>query len=251
MGIRQFFEILLGMSGQGVAAPATEMQRWQHALSGGTQARRQGDFAQADEIYNEILQEVRRAGNPIAEATVLGHIGALRTEEQRWEDAEQALDEAQVIADRQRNPVLTAAVMNDRGNYFAARGNQARAQEVLSQALVEARRGLDLRLTAHILGHLADLYLAEHNASYARRLLEEADELTDFQTPSYVGRLGEAAIATGQTSRGTAGWYRLCASPTRWATATRKSAGRRLWRAATARMASIRRLAAFISARPG
>ena len=124
MGIRQFFEILLGMGGQGVAAPATEMQRWQHALSSGTQARRRGDFAQASEIYDEILQEVRRVGNPMAEATVLGHIGALRTDEKRWEDAEQALDEALTIAHRESNPVLTAAVMNDRGNYFAARGSR-------------------------------------------------------------------------------------------------------------------------------
>ena len=92
--------------------------------------------------------------------------------------------------------------MNDRGNYFAARGEQARAQEIFSQALVEARRGLDSRLTAHILGHLADLYMAENNASYARRLLEEANQLTHFQSPSHVGRLGEAAIATGHDVEG-------------------------------------------------
>jgi tetratricopeptide (TPR) repeat protein len=202
MGIRQFFEILLGIGDQNAAAPATEMQRWQHALSGGAQARRRGDFDEAGEIYDEILQEVRQAGNPMAEATVLGHIGTLYTEAQRWKDAERVLDEALVIARQHHNPVLLAAVLNDRGNYYVARGETAQAQEVFNEALNEARHGLDSRLTAHILGHLADLYMAENNASYARRLLEEANQITHFQTPAYVGRLGEAAIATGHDVEG-------------------------------------------------
>ncbi len=201
MGLRRFFEILFGLNAS-TPEPASEMQRWQIALSQGMQARRQGDYASAQAVFDDVLAQARQAHNRVAEATALGHIGALNTERQRWDEADRVLQEAVSLARAQADPVLLAAVLNDWGDCLAARGEKMRAQEVFGEALAEARKGTDSRLLAHVLGRLADLYLEDNNASYARRLAEEACQLTHYQTPGHVGRLGEAAIATGHEADG-------------------------------------------------
>lgn len=201
MGFRRFFEALLGIDSDS-PQPVTEMQRWQNTLLGGSKLRRQGKFEEALPIFEAVLAEARDVPNPIAEATVLGHIGALYTDQRRWDEAEAVLAEAVGIARDQDNPMLLAAVLNDQGHYLLARDDQEAAQLVYEEALSQARRGTDSQLTAHVLAGLAEIYLAEQNASYAHRLLEEANQLTRFQVPAFVGKMGEAALALGHDVEG-------------------------------------------------
>lgn len=201
MGFRRFFEALLGLDTDS-PQPVTEMQRWQNTLLGGSKLRQQGKFDEALPIFETVLTEARAARNQVAEATVLGHIGALYTAQSRWEDAEAVLNQAVEIARGQENPLLLAAVLNDQGHYLMVREDIATAQRVYEEALAQARRGADPQLTAHVLVGLAEIYMAEHNASYAHRLLEEANQLTRFQVPNFVGKMGEAALALGHEVEG-------------------------------------------------
>ncbi|MBN1967018.1 MAG: tetratricopeptide repeat protein [Anaerolineae bacterium] len=202
MGLRNFFEILFGVQSS-APAPASEMHRWQGMLTEGKQARLRGEYAQALEIFEQILQEARQMLNPTAEATILGHIGAVYVDQERWEDAERVLGQAVDIAQAERNPMLLAAVHNDWGDYWLARGEQRQAEDAYTQSLEYARQGgSDPNLTAHVLGQLADVYMTQDNASYARRLLEEANQLTRYQMPAYLGRLGLATIAMGHSADG-------------------------------------------------
>ncbi len=201
MGFRRFFEALLGLDSE-APRPVTEMQRWQNALVGGSNLRRQGKFEQALHAFEAVLAEAEQSGNAVAKATVLGHIGALYTDQQRWDDAEHTLTEAVDIARVQENSMLLAAVLNDYGHYQLAHEDRAAARETYEEALTHARQGNDGQLTAHILSGLAGIYLEENNASYAHRLLEEANQLTRFQVPAFVGQMGQAALALGHEADG-------------------------------------------------
>ncbi len=201
MSFRKFVDVLLGLD-RATPAPATDLQRWQNVLLNGTRQRQQGQYEEARRTFEAVLEEARAAGNRVAEATALGHLGALHTERKQWAAAEQALDEALAIAREQGNAVLLAAVLNDRAHFLQAKGERQAAQEVFEEALTYARQGTDTHLTAHILAELSDLYLEDNNASYAYRLLEEANQLTGHQLPALVGRLGKAALAIGREVEG-------------------------------------------------
>ncbi len=200
MGFRKFFEILLGFDTP--PPPPTEMQRWQDILVDGAHKRHLKQYDAALLVFEGVLAEARQAGDRVAEATALGHIGATYTDQARWEEADNALNTAVAIAREQHNPMLLAAVLNDRSQSLLARGDASAARQSFEEALSYARQSTDPRLTAHILAGLADLYLADNNASYARRLLEEANQLTQYQLPAVLGRLGEAEIAAGREAEG-------------------------------------------------
>jgi tetratricopeptide (TPR) repeat protein len=201
MDFRKFFSTLFGLDDD-APPPATEMQRWQGILLAGTKLRRKGQYDEALKVFEDVLTEVQQANNPVAEATVLGHIGALHTDQQRWDAAETALRQAVGIARSEQNPVLLGAVLNDWANYLQSRGETLDARKSFEEALTNARQGNDPNLTAHVLANLADMFMAEQNASYAHRLLEEANQLTHHQIPAYVGRLGEAAVEIGHEVEG-------------------------------------------------
>ena len=233
MGLRSFFEILLGLSGAGdvSSGPVTEMQRWQGMLNNGNRLRQQGRHDEALEVFDHVLAEARQAQNITAQATVLGHIGAVYTERHQWEEAERVLREALALARQHDNPVLMAAVLNDLGTFLLEKGDRDAALEAFSEALPYARRGTDPILTAHILSKLADCYMDAQNASYARRLWEEANQLTRYQMPYYLGRLGEATVANGQEQEG----HRLIVQALRLAHALGKEEEEVRWANALAR----------------
>ncbi|MBN2471661.1 MAG: tetratricopeptide repeat protein [Anaerolineae bacterium] len=201
MGFRRFFEALLGVDSE-APRPVTEMQRWQNALVAGSNLRRQGKAGEALQAFEAVLAEAEASGNAVAKATALGHIGALFTDQRRWDDAARVLGQAVEIAREQQNPTLLAAVLNDYGQYQLAREEHLAARESYEEALTHAREGNDNQLTAHILAGLAGIYLEENNASYAHRLLEEANQLTRFQVPAFVGQMGQAALALGHEADG-------------------------------------------------
>lgn len=201
MGLRRFVDALLGLD-KVAPAPVADLQRWQSVLLSGTRQRQQGQYEEALRTFEGVVEEARAAGNRVAEATALGHLGALHTERRQWAAAGEALDRALAIAREQHNPVLLAAVLNDRAHFLQAKGERQTAQETFEEALVYARQGTDSTLTAHILAELSDIYLDDSNASYAYRLLEEANQLTHHQVPAFVGRLGKAAVAVGREVEG-------------------------------------------------
>ena len=128
MAFRRFFEALLGLDSE-APQPITEMQRWQNALVIGSNLRRQGKFEEALHAFDAVLAEAERSGNAVAKATVLGHIGALYTDQQRWDEAERVLTEAVGIARQKDNPMLLGAVLNDYGQYQLAHNGLWRHHE--------------------------------------------------------------------------------------------------------------------------
>ncbi len=201
MGFRKFVDVLLGLD-KDTPAPVNTLQRWQNVLLTGSRQRQMGQYEDAQRTFQAVLGEARAVGNRMAEATALGHLGALYTERKQWAAAEEALDQALAIAREQQNSTLLAAVLNDRAHFLQAKGERPAAQEAFEEALTYARQGTDAHLTAHILAELSDLYLEDSNASYAYRLLEEANQLTHHQVPAFVGRLGKAAVAIGREVEG-------------------------------------------------
>lgn len=124
---------------------------------------RRGDWIEARELLRQL--ENLTTGPHIA--YVKGALGVLAQAQEQWDEARRYYEEARELAAQ-----------------HGAVGAEGRA-----------------------LGHLADTYMQESNASYAVHLLKEAlvklDESGDIELSSYfVGRLGQALVATGQDTEG-------------------------------------------------
>lgn len=126
---------------------------------------KQGEWEKARVLLQDLRERVAQDTSQVAH--VISSFGLLAQEQGKWDDARSHYEEARRIAKE-------AGVL----------GAEGRAQ-----------------------GYLADTYLREGNASYSVHLLRDAviklDTTGDIELNSYfVGRLGEALIATGQEDEG-------------------------------------------------
>jgi tetratricopeptide (TPR) repeat protein len=171
-------------------------------------------LARRNEDYDRALSALDRAMRIADEekdtpsVTVIGlHQADILIEQGEYTEAEQLLQTVQQTAEAVNQPGFTAYALvsmgmlcQERGEWDNAREQYEQAREIAAEANAEGAEG-------RALGHLADVYLHEQNASYAVHLLQESlpklNAAGDLEMSSYfVGRLGQAMMATGQETEG-------------------------------------------------
>lgn len=166
------------------------------------------------------------------------HQGDVLTKQGEWEKATVLLTDLreQVAHDaRQIAHVISSfgLLAQEQGNWDEARTHYEEAHKMAKDSGVLGAEG-------RAQGYLADTYLREGNASYGVHLLREAvvklEATGDIELNSYfVGRLGEALIATGQENEG----RQLIGRALRIAEHMKNYRYERLWRIALAQQAMI------------
>jgi tetratricopeptide (TPR) repeat protein len=155
---------------------------------------------QADQMAGEFADKTTSVVVRLQRADIL-------TRQQRHDEAELLLREIHTEAAQMHEPIPQAYALIGLGVIVMERGDPEAARNYFEQARRTAGEARAAGVEGRAMGYLADIYLNEGNASYALYLLREAlpklNSSGDIELSSYfVGRLGEAMIATGQTQDG-------------------------------------------------
>jgi tetratricopeptide (TPR) repeat protein len=200
------FERIASLVGLDInAVPRPELVELRNILDEGRQRKRTEVYDEALRQFDEALALARTLQDKSVVPIVQLHRADVFIRQERWDEADAVL--SQLEAEAVREPIQTSYILTTRGTMFQAQGDLAGARRFYEQGLEQARRGKSAGAEGRALGHLADTYLLEGNASYAVHLLRDAlvklNSSNDMELSSYfVGRLGEALIATGQDSEG-------------------------------------------------
>jgi tetratricopeptide (TPR) repeat protein len=222
------------------SSPNTETSAIREAIEAGQRAKRAEDDAQALEIFNRALTLAENAHDQSAAAVIHLHTAEVYTHLQQYPQAEDLLNQIRRDAQNAGQRMQLAYALNGLGMLAQAQGDETQARVYYEQARETARSADATGPEGRALGHLADTYLAEGNASYAVHLLREAlpklNGSGDIELSSYfVGRLGQALIATGQEAEG----QQLLIRALRLAEQMRHRAYERLWALALAERAMM------------
>jgi tetratricopeptide (TPR) repeat protein len=184
-----------------------DSQALNQALETGMRLKRAEQYADALENLNEARQLAIASGNTGAMfIAALGQAEVFMGQE-RWGDADELLQETHRIAKEIRQKTYTSYLFSAQGTLAQKKNDWTGAQSYYQQALEIARSVHAVGAEGRAMGHLADTYLHDSNASYAVHLLREAipkiNMAGDLEISTYfVGRLGEAQIASGQIHEG-------------------------------------------------
>ncbi|NWG16019.1 MAG: tetratricopeptide repeat protein [Chloroflexi bacterium] len=175
------------------------------ALEAARRARRAEQYDQAAEALNRAL--ALASPDAVSQAVITVGQAEVYIEQQRWAEAEAALQKARQLAEVSSPRTHLAYVLDMYGALAQARQDWDQARAFYEQALETARAARSIGAEGRALGHLADTYLQDDNASYAIHLLRDALPklaLTgDVEYSAYfVGRLGQALILAGQEIEG-------------------------------------------------
>lgn len=201
MALRQFFARLTG------AAPAVNVHEleYQRHSQAGDGARHQRAYAEAEGHYREGLTLARTYQDSHATEVFLGLLGALYTEQERYDEAAAVLTEAKDSALRSPEVFRKARAMLNLGAHHLLRSADQAAQAALEEAVALAKQAGDTGTYCLATCNLADLYMRQGNPGYALRLLREALPLAlnqPQQATNLLGRLGKAHLSIGEVERG-------------------------------------------------
>ncbi len=177
------------------------------ALDEGQRAKWAEDYPRALEALNRAMGLAQSAGDGTAVAVIAHVLAEVYTRMSRWDEADGLLKSVHHKALATGQKIQLAYSLNAMGVLAQAQGDWAGARSYYEQGLDAAREGRVVGAEGRALGFLADTYLHEGNASYAVHLLREAlthmNMTGDIELSSYfVGRLGEALVASGGDSEG-------------------------------------------------
>ncbi|MBX3081240.1 MAG: tetratricopeptide repeat protein [Anaerolineae bacterium] len=201
MAIRQFFARLTG------AAPAVNPQEAEYRRLSqlGDDARRRRAYAEAEQYYRDGMSLARAHQDMAAVEVFLGLLAALFTEQGRYDEAAQFVDEALMTAQASPDAYRKARALLNKGALLLVRGDLDEAKNSLEPALALGRQAHDLTTINLALCNLADTYMKQDNPGYALRLLRDALPAVlnnPTQASNVLGRMGKAQIALGDTERG-------------------------------------------------
>jgi tetratricopeptide (TPR) repeat protein len=201
MALRQFFAKLTG------AAPAVNVHEleYQRHSQAGDGARRQRAYTEAEGHYRDGLALARSYQDSHATEVFLGLLGALYTEQERYDEAATVLNEAKDSALRSPEVFRKARAMLNVGAHHLLRSADQAAQAALEEAVTLAKQAGDIGTYCLATCNLADLYMRQSNPGYALRLLREAlpHALNNpQQATNLLGRLGKAHLSIGEGERG-------------------------------------------------
>ena len=193
--------------GFGSIPASPQVKALRTALESGREAKRAEDYTRALAQLDEALRLAQEIPDDMAAAVIELHRTDVLIFLQRWDEAEESLEKLRQEARNKHQEVQLAYTLCALGNMEQARESWSAARDYYEQALELARRINTQGPESRAMGHLADVYLHENNASYAAHLLREAlprlNASGDIELRSYfVGRLGEALIASGQINEG-------------------------------------------------
>ena len=201
MALRQFIARLTG------AAPAVNPQEAEYRRLSqlGDDSRRQRAYAEAEQYYRDGMSLARAHQDFAAVEVFLGLLAALFTEQSRYDEAAQFVDEALQSAQPSNEAYRKARALLNKGALTLVRSDLDEAKSSLEAALVLGRQAHDLTTINLALCNLADVYLKQDNPGYALRLLRDALPAVlnnPTQASNVLGRMGKAQIALGDTERG-------------------------------------------------
>ncbi len=213
----------------------TERVALHEALAAAQRQRRSEDYAAALAELDRAAQIASLTEAAAAAAVIDLQRAEIFTLQGRWQDAEDLLLRLRHTAHAAGNEAQTAYTLGALGALAWARGARDEARVCWEQAVTAAQTAGSPGAEGRALAYLADMYLAEGNASYAAHLLKDGlprlNMGGDLDTLAhYVGRLGEALIASGQDAEGERLLYRAL----RLAERLRDRANERRWSLALA-----------------
>ncbi|MEO8606636.1 MAG: tetratricopeptide repeat protein [Chloroflexota bacterium] len=205
MNILEQFKQLTGQKSPGHPNPETNALR--ETLDAGQRAKRDEDYPRALETLQAAMNLAHTAQDSTAVAVIALNQADVYIRQKQWSEADQLLQKTYQNAKETNQKTQMAYLLSAMGTLAQAQGDWESAADNYEQALDIARGGHALGAEGRALGFLADTYLHDANASYAAHLFREAlpklNMTGDIELSSFfVGRLGEAMIASGSEVEG-------------------------------------------------
>lgn len=196
-----------GLGGVAIVSARPELTALRQALDAGQRAKRAEDYPAALAEVGRAMHLAISAGDTTAIAVIALNQAEVYIEMGRYDDARELLQSTYQGAQSARQRTQIAYMLNGLGWLAQRQGQWEAAQKYYEEALEVARSTRASGAEGRALGLLADTYLRANNAGYAIHLLREAlprlNLTGDIELSSYfVGRLGQALIASGQESEG-------------------------------------------------
>ena len=184
-----------------------ELEDLRAAIEHARRLKRHENYAESLLALDQAALLARRVIDTSAGVAIALHRADVLIRVKDYDEAESLLNELKLNAEdaNQRNHL--AYIFSTLGMLAQAQADWSSARDYYEQALKAAQAAYSPGAEGRAQGHLADTYLQENNASYGVYLLREAlpklNTGGDIELSSYfVGRLGEALIATGQEIEG-------------------------------------------------
>ncbi len=171
-------------------------------------------YARRNEEYDRALSSLDRAmrladeqKDPQSVTVISLHQADILIDQGNYDEAEKLLQTVQQAAEAVNQSGFASYALASLGVLHQRRGDSSRALETFQQARDLGKQAGSPGAEGRAMGHMADIYLEENNASYAVHLLQSAlpmlNTAGDLELSSFfVGRLGEALIASGQEAEG-------------------------------------------------
>lgn len=171
------------------------------------QAQRSEDYTRALSALDRAMHVADEEKDAASVTIIALHQADVLMLQGQYDEAEQLLQTVQQTAEAVNQPGFASYALSSLGALYQHRGDWEQARETYERAREVAQEAQSDGAEGRAMGHLADVYLHENNASYAVHLLQESlpklNAAGDLELSSYfVGRLGEAMIATGQETEG-------------------------------------------------
>jgi tetratricopeptide (TPR) repeat protein len=184
-----------------------DTQALREAIDAGQRQKRAENYPEALESLGRAVDLALAIGDSAAMAVAALNQAEVLMHMDREVEAEAILSRTYTTAQETRQKGQLAYTLIAMGRLAQHKQDWKSAQQHYEQALDIAHTGHAGGGEGRALGFLADVYLHDGNASYAIHLLREAlsklQMTGDLELSSYfVGRLGEALIASGQTAEG-------------------------------------------------
>src|SRR5689334_18265511 len=169
--------------------------------------KRAENYLSALEPLTSAMQLAISSGDASSMTIVALNQAEVYSSLKRFDEATALLERVFMTAQETRQRVQMAYILIGQGTLAQKQDDWKTAQSRYEQALEIARGVHSAGAEGRALGYLAEVYLHDANASYAIRLLREAlpklNQANDLEPSSlFVGRLGQALIASGQDAEG-------------------------------------------------
>jgi tetratricopeptide (TPR) repeat protein len=198
---------VLGIRSVSIVSNKPEFATLREALDAGQRAKRAENYPAALAELGRAMHLAISVGDTTAIAVIALNQAEVYTETGRYDDARELLESTYQGAQSARQRTQVAYMLDGLGWLAQRQDRWDEAQKYYEEALEMARSTRASGAEGRALGLLADTYLRANNASYAIHLLRESlprlNLTGDIELSSYfVGRLGQALIASGQANEG-------------------------------------------------
>lgn len=171
------------------------------------EAKYSEDFETALEHFRQAAAQAAAQEDVVQFAITRLHIADILIRQEKWEDAQQLLQQLRQQAEGTSQRSQMAYILCALGTLAQGQGDWSSAREYYEQALELADQTGAAGPRGRATAHLAEAYLHEGNASYAVHLLRRAMPLLensgDIEMVShFAGVLGESLVASGSDEEG-------------------------------------------------